>query len=143
MKLRDASLQVYKKKTFHTSFFMYFAFIFLECITITSFEALRVCEHNFFQRKVVFQLNSCNSNPQRSQSLFELHSNYSSRFFRPILLKKARGCKVQAKEEDKFFFTRNIYFAVNSYHKYCTRTETIISTVYCLGKFCFILSNLL
>ena len=33
---------------------MYFAFIFSECITITSSEEeLKACEHNFFQRKVV------------------------------------------------------------------------------------------
>ena len=84
-----------------------------------------------------------------SQNLFKLHefSNYrSSSFFRPILLKKARRCIVQAKEEDKFYFMRNIYFAVNSYHKYCT--ETIINTIYCFGKKsviedCFILSSLL
>ena len=36
MKLRDANLQVYEKKLFHTSSFMYFAFIFSECITNTS-----------------------------------------------------------------------------------------------------------
>ena len=57
MKLWDADLQVYEKKLFHTYSFMYFAFIFSECILITpSEEALNVCEHNFFQkykRKVV------------------------------------------------------------------------------------------
>ena len=38
----------------HTSSFMYFTFIFSECITITSSEeGLKVCECNFFQRKVV------------------------------------------------------------------------------------------
>ena len=43
-----------RKKLFHASSFMYFAFIFSECVTITSSkEALKVCEHNFFQRKVV------------------------------------------------------------------------------------------
>ena len=53
MKLRDANLQVYKEN-FHISSFMYFAFIFSEYITITSSEkALKVCEHSFFQRKVV------------------------------------------------------------------------------------------
>ena len=50
MKFRDASLQVYEKKLFHTSSFMYSAFIFSECIMITSSkETLKVCEHNFFQ----------------------------------------------------------------------------------------------
>ena len=43
MKLRDANLQVYKK-IFHTTSFMYFAFIFSESITITSSEeTLKVC----------------------------------------------------------------------------------------------------
>ena len=43
-----------RKKLFHTSSFIYFVFILSECITITSSEeALKVCEHNFFQRKVV------------------------------------------------------------------------------------------
>ena len=48
---RPASL---RKKNFHTFYFMYFAFIFSECIMITSFEeGLKVCEYNFFQWKVV------------------------------------------------------------------------------------------
>ena len=43
-----------RRKLFHTSSFMYFAFIFSECITITSSkEALKVCEHSFFQQKAV------------------------------------------------------------------------------------------
>ena len=50
MKLQNTNLQVYEKKFFHTYSFMYFAFIFSECITITfSEEALKVCKHNFFQ----------------------------------------------------------------------------------------------
>ena len=53
MKLRDASLQVYEKTLLKSSF-RYFAIIFSECITITSSEeGLKVCECNFFQRKVV------------------------------------------------------------------------------------------
>ena len=40
-----------KKKLFHTSSSIYFAFIFSEWITITSFEeALKVCELNFFHK---------------------------------------------------------------------------------------------
>ena len=40
----------FTKKFFHTSSFMYFAFIFSEGITITfSEEALRMCEQNIFQ----------------------------------------------------------------------------------------------
>ena len=50
MKLPDTNLQFYKKKVFHTSSFLYFAFIFSERITITfSEETLKVCKHNFFQ----------------------------------------------------------------------------------------------
>ena len=51
MKLLYANMQVYRKKNFfQTSSFMYFAFIFSEYITITSSEeAVKVCEHNFFQ----------------------------------------------------------------------------------------------
>ena len=50
MKLPDANLRLYEKKLLHTSPFMYFAFIFSECIKITfSDEALKVCEHNLFQ----------------------------------------------------------------------------------------------
>ena len=43
-----------RKKLFHTSCFMYFAFIFSECITNTSSKGgLKVCECNFFRRKVI------------------------------------------------------------------------------------------
>ena len=39
-----------RKKLFHTSSFIYFAFIFSELITITSFEkTFKMCEHNIFQ----------------------------------------------------------------------------------------------
>ena len=49
MKLRDANPQIYKK-LFGTSSFMYYPFICSVRIAITSFkEALKVCEHNFFQ----------------------------------------------------------------------------------------------
>ena len=38
-----------KKKLIHTSYVMYFVFIFSEYIMITSSEeALQVCKHNFF-----------------------------------------------------------------------------------------------
>ena len=48
MKLRDANLQ--EKNISHISFFMYFVFIFSECIAIPfSDEALKVWEHKFFQ----------------------------------------------------------------------------------------------
>ena len=45
MKLRDANLQIFEKKLFDTSYFMYFAIIFSEHIAITSSEeALKVSE---------------------------------------------------------------------------------------------------
>ena len=43
-----------RRKLFLTSYFMYCTFIFLGCITITSSkEGSKVCEYNFFQRKVL------------------------------------------------------------------------------------------
>ena len=41
---------------------------------------------------------------------------------------------MQAKEENRFFCMWNIYFVVNSYHKYCICRETIINTAYFLKK---------
>ena len=53
MKLWDASLQVYEENSFIHPF-MYFTFIFSGYVTITSSEeSLKVCQHNFFQRKVI------------------------------------------------------------------------------------------
>ena len=44
----------FTKKLYHTSSFMYFFIIFSQSIAITSSEdALKVCQRNFFQRKVV------------------------------------------------------------------------------------------
>ena len=51
MKLRDANLQLYEKKLFHTSFFMYFAFIFSKCIKITSSEGVWKCASTISFRK--------------------------------------------------------------------------------------------
>ena len=43
-----------QRKLFHTSSFMYITFIFSGCIMIASSEeGLKMCEYNFFQRKVV------------------------------------------------------------------------------------------
>ena len=50
MKLQDANLQVNEKKLFHASSFRCILPFFSEYITISSSEeALKVCEHNFFQ----------------------------------------------------------------------------------------------
>ena len=58
MKLRDVKLQVNEQSSFtHPPSFMYFGLSFSEYIRITSSEeALKMCQHNFFQkikRKVV------------------------------------------------------------------------------------------
>ena len=46
-----------RRKLFHTSFFMYFTFIYSGCIKITSSEeGLKACVYNFFPRKVVLLL---------------------------------------------------------------------------------------
>ena len=68
---QPASLQ---EKIFHTSSFMYFAFIFSECITITSSEdSLKVCEHNFFQRKVVLLVICLVSHDSSKSTFFMLN----------------------------------------------------------------------
>ena len=41
--------EVYEKKLFHTGSFVFFSFIFSERITITSEEALKAYENNFFK----------------------------------------------------------------------------------------------
>ena len=56
---QPASLQ--KKKLFHTSFFMYFSFIFSECIKIpSSAKALKVCDIIFFQEMKAESSLTCN-----------------------------------------------------------------------------------
>ena len=80
MKLQDTSLQVCEKNSF-THPFMYFAFIFSECITITSSqgcycsseETLKMCEHNFFQRKVVLLLIYLFNHDSSKSTLFMLN----------------------------------------------------------------------
>ena len=66
-----------RKKLFHTSSIMYLALIFWECITITSFEeGLKVCEHNFFQWKVVlFVIYLFNHNLSKS-TIFTLNMEF-------------------------------------------------------------------
>ena len=50
-----------KKSLFHTSSFMYFAFIFSERVTIkSSEEALKVCQHTFFQKLKANSSVTCN-----------------------------------------------------------------------------------
>ena len=81
MKLRDASLQVYEKELLHISSFMYFAFIFSECITITSSkEALKVCEHNFFQRKLVLLVIYLFNHDSSKLTIFVLNIEFDAVF---------------------------------------------------------------
>ena len=50
-----------KKPLFHTSSFMYFAFIFSERVTIkSSEEVLKVCQHTFFQKLKANSSVTCN-----------------------------------------------------------------------------------
>ena len=70
MKLQDSSLQVYEKTVSHI-LFPAFCLHFLRFITITSSkEALKVCEHNFFQRKVVLLVVICLFNHDSWRQIF-------------------------------------------------------------------------
>ena len=70
-----------RKKLFHKSSFMYFAFIFSECITITfSEESLKVCEHDFFQRKVVKVIYLFNHDSSKS-TFFMLNMAFDVPYF--------------------------------------------------------------
>ena len=63
-----------RRKLFHTSSFMYFTFISSECIMITSSEeGLKVCESNFFQRKVVLLLIYLFNHDSSKSTLFMLN----------------------------------------------------------------------
>ena len=63
-----------RKKLFHTPSFMYFAFIFSECITITSSqEGLKVWEYNFFQRKVILLVIYLFNHDSPKSSIFMLN----------------------------------------------------------------------
>ena len=66
-----------RRKLFHTSSFMYFTFIFSGCITITSSEeGLRVCEYNFFQRKVVLLVIYLFSHDSSKSTIFMLNMTF-------------------------------------------------------------------
>ena len=63
-----------RRKLFHTSSFMYFTFIFSGCITITSSEeGLKVCEYNFFQRKVVLLVIYLSNHDSSKSTIFMLN----------------------------------------------------------------------
>ena len=74
VRCQPASLQ---KELFRTSSFMYFAFIFSECITITSSkEALKVREHNFFQGKVVLLIIYLFNHDSSKSTIFMLNRTF-------------------------------------------------------------------
>ena len=114
MKLRDASLQVYKKKQlFHTSSFMYFAFIFSECVTITSSEeGLEVCEYNIFQRKVVLLLIYLFNHDSSKSTIFMLNMAFdvllSAVFVKYSKLESFVSCTIKlfALYFDMYFFIK-------------------------------------
>ena len=77
MKLRDASLQVYEKKALLHVLFMYFAFIFSEYITITSFEeGSKEWQYNFFQRKVVLLVIFLFNHDSSKSTIFMLNMTF-------------------------------------------------------------------
>ena len=62
------------RKLFHIYSFMYFTLIFSECITITSSkEGLKVCEYNFFRRKVVLLVIYLFSHDSSKSTIFMLN----------------------------------------------------------------------
>ena len=74
MRCQPASL---RRKLFHTSSFMYFTFIFSGCVTITSSEeGLKVCEYNFFQRKVVLLVIYLFNHDSSKSTIFMLNMTF-------------------------------------------------------------------
>ena len=73
---QPASLRM---ELFHTSSFMYFTFIFSGCISITSSEeGLKVCEHNFYQRKVVLLVIYLFNNDSSESTIFMLNMAFDA-----------------------------------------------------------------
>ena len=110
MKLRGASLQVYKENSF-TYLFIYFTFIFSECITIASSEeGLKVCEYNFFQRKVVLLVIYLFNHDSSKSTIFMLNMTFdvllSAVFVKYGKLESFVSCNIQlfALCFDSYFF---------------------------------------
>ena len=98
-----------RRKLFHASSFMYFTFIFSGCITITSSEeGLKVCEYNFFQRKVVLLVIYL-FNHDSSKSIFMLNIAFdvllSAVFVKYSKLESFVSCNVKL-----FALCFNMYF---------------------------------
>ena len=104
---QPASLQ---NKLFHTSSFMYFAFIFSECITITSSEeGSKVCEYNFIQRKVVLLVIYLFNHDSSKSTIFMLNMAFdvllSAVFVKYSKLESFVSCNVKL-----FALCFNMYF---------------------------------
>ena len=93
MKLPDASLQVYEK----TSFTHTLSCIFSGCITIASSEeVVKVCEHNFFQRKVVLLVIYLFNHDSSKSTIFMLNIAFDAgkNLFLESLFNKIRVLRV-------------------------------------------------
>ena len=105
---QPASLQ---RKLFHTSSFMYFAFIFSGCITISSSgEGLKACEYNFFQQKVVLLVIYQFNHDSYKSTIFMLNMTFdvllSAVFVKYGKLESFVSCNVQLFTQcfDSYFF---------------------------------------
>ena len=99
-----------RRKLFHTSSFMYFTFIFSGCITITSSEeGLKVCEYNFFQRKVVLLVIYLFNHDSSKSTIFMLNMAFdvllSAVFVKYSKLESFVSCNVKL-----FALCFNMYF---------------------------------
>ena len=100
-----------RRKLFHASSSMYFTFNFSGCITITSSkEGLKVCEFNFFQRKVVllviYQFNYDSSKSTISMLNMAFDVILSAVFVKYSKLESFVSCNIKlfAMCFDRYFF---------------------------------------
>ena len=105
-----------RRKLFHTSSFMYFTFIFSGCITITSSEeGLKVCEYNFFQRKVVLLVIYLFNHDSSKSTIFMLNMAFdvllSAVFVKYSKLESFVSCNIKlfALCFDMYFFIKLIF----------------------------------
>ena len=103
-----------RRKLFHTSSFMYFTFIFSGCITITSSEeGLKVCEYNFFQRKVVLLVIYLFNHDSSKSTIFMLNMAFDvllgAVFVKYRKLESFVSCNVKL-----FALCFNMYFFIKS-----------------------------
>ena len=103
-----------RRKLFHTSSFMYFTFIFSGCITITSSEeGLKVCEYNFFQRKVVLLVIYLFNHDSSKSTIFMLNMAFdvllSAVFVKYSKLESFVSCNIKL-----FALCFHMYFFIKS-----------------------------